>query len=61
MKRSLALLSGLALVALVGAIGAQETKSEDALKSGLDKGSILPAYNPRHVAGPDKGTNTCPV
>lgn len=61
MKLPLALLSGLALVALVGTIGAQESSSKEALKSGLDKGSILPAYNPRHVAGPDKGTNTCPV
>jgi hypothetical protein len=61
MKWPMALLSGLVLVGLLGVARTQEAGSGDALKSGLDKGSILPAYNPRHVAGPDKGTNTCPV
>ncbi len=31
------------------------------LKSGVEKGASLPAYNPTHVTGPDKGTATCPV
>ncbi len=29
--------------------------------TGLKLGDPVPAYNPIHVAGPDKGTNTCPV
>lgn len=31
------------------------------LKSGLEEGKVLPAFNPTHVTGPDKGTATCPV
>ncbi len=30
-------------------------------ESGLNKGDMLPAYEPSHVSGADKGTNTCPV
>lgn len=29
--------------------------------SGLSPGDFAPAYDPTHVAGPDKGTTTCPV
>jgi hypothetical protein len=29
--------------------------------SGLPVGEFVPAWNPIHVAGPDKGTNTCPI
>jgi len=29
--------------------------------SGLKLGEFMPAYEPAHVSGPDKGTNTCPV
>ncbi|MCS7223706.1 MAG: hypothetical protein NZ959_03955 [Armatimonadetes bacterium] len=29
--------------------------------TGLKVGDAVPAYNPIHVAGPDKGTDTCPV
>lgn len=31
------------------------------LSSGVEIGASLPAYNPQHVTGPDKDTNTCPV
>lgn len=31
------------------------------LKSGLQKGEEVAAWNPIHVAGPDKGTRACPV
>jgi protocatechuate 3,4-dioxygenase beta subunit len=31
------------------------------LKSGPSVGDKLSAFEPTHVAGPDKGTNTCPV
>lgn len=29
--------------------------------SGLAPGERAPAYHPRHVAGPDKNTDVCPV
>jgi len=31
------------------------------LKSGLPVGEFVAAWNPLHVAGPDKGTNACPI
>jgi len=31
------------------------------IKSGLAVGDMPPAYDPTHLWGPDKGTNTCPV
>lgn len=37
------------------------SKPEEELQSGLELGKTLPAFNPIHVTGPDKGTNTCPV
>lgn len=32
-----------------------------ALSSGIEKGGALPAFNPTHVTGPDRDSNTCPV
>lgn len=29
--------------------------------SGVARGELLSAFQPTHVSGPDKGTNTCPV
>ena len=29
--------------------------------SGVEPGGTLPAYNPQHLAGPDRGTRVCPV
>lgn len=29
--------------------------------SGIKVGDMVPAFDPMHVAGPDKGTNTCPT
>lgn len=37
-----------------------EAPSAD-LKSGLQRGEDVAAWNPIHVAGPDKGTRACPV
>jgi protocatechuate 3,4-dioxygenase, beta subunit len=31
------------------------------VQSGLPIGAFVPAWNPLHVAGPDKGTNACPI
>lgn len=31
-----------------------------AFAAGLDTGSNLPGYNPKHLSGPDKGTKECP-
>jgi hypothetical protein len=48
------------LLAAWGALAQQEQKDQPP-DTGLKVGDIVPAYNPIHVAGPDKGTNTCPV
>lgn len=45
-----ALAAGLATLAWAGDVD-----------SGKKVGDNLPAYHPRHVAGPDRGTDTCPV
>ena len=29
--------------------------------SGVEPGGMLPPYHPQHLAGPDRGTTTCPV
>ncbi|MEW6277639.1 MAG: hypothetical protein AB1758_03370 [Candidatus Eremiobacterota bacterium] len=29
--------------------------------SGLPPGARTPAYDPTHIAGPDRGTTVCPV
>jgi protocatechuate 3,4-dioxygenase beta subunit len=51
MKNKFALvLCGLAALAVAGGI-----------ESGLKPGESTPAYDPAHVTGADKGTNTCPV
>jgi len=34
---------------------------EQALTSGLDIGKDCPAFDPRHVSGPDKATTACPM
>ncbi|MFA0730777.1 MAG: hypothetical protein LKKZDAJK_001731 [Candidatus Fervidibacter sp.] len=48
-----------ALLLLTGLmLWAQQPQAPD---TGLKVGDSVPAYNPVHVAGPDKGTNTCPV
>ena len=31
------------------------------LKSGIEVGADCPAFDPRHVSGPDKGTKACPM
>ncbi|HYG73851.1 MAG TPA: hypothetical protein VEK08_02370 [Planctomycetota bacterium] len=31
-----------------------------AFAAGLDAGSKLPGYNPKHLTGPDKGSKECP-
>lgn len=49
----------LALTAWV--VWAQQGQKEQPPDTGLKVGDFVPAYNPIHVAGPDKGTNTCPV
>jgi hypothetical protein len=58
--RWLAIGSVALLLAAWGALAQQEQKDQPP-DTGLKVGDIVPAYNPIHVAGPDKGTNTCPV
>ncbi len=53
--------SSAALLMIAWVVLAQEEKKEQPPDTGLKVGDSVPAYNPIHVAGPDKGTNTCPV
>ena len=53
---ALALVAGAAL----GCFGMRATFDPPA-KTGLEKGQHLPAFNPMHVTGADRGTTTCPV
>jgi len=54
------LITGFVAIAIVG-VGLTLLAGPETPRSGVEKGSILPAYNPTHVTGPDKGTATCPV
>lgn len=50
--------SGAVLLLVAWGVWAQQAQAPN---TGLKVGDGVPAYNPIHVAGPDKGTNTCPV
>lgn len=54
-------LVALALGAATWHLNARADEREGELKSGVAKGTVLAAYNPIHFAGPDRGTNVCPV
>ncbi len=60
MRRSVVLLPGLLAAFMLPAL-AQDTGARQALKSGLEKDAMLPAFNPKHVTGPDRGSADCPV
>lgn len=51
------LVTGLLLIFTLSAASGQE----QSLASGPDIGKDCPAFDPRHVSGPDKGTNACPM
>lgn len=51
-------ISGAVMLLVALSVWAQQEQAPD---TGLKVGDAVPAYNPIHVAGPDKGTNTCPV
>lgn len=51
----------LVAAATLAAIVQQGTTTDRGLKSGLNKGDRLTPFNPRHVTGADRGTETCPV
>lgn len=56
------ILGGITLAVMTLIIGAEEQKAGEKIPdTGLKIGDPVPAYNPIHVAGPDAGTNTCPV
>ncbi len=48
-----------AVVALIAV--ARLAASAGTPQSGVEKGAALPAYHPKHVAGPDRNTDACPV
>lgn len=49
------------LVFLTGCAGPSSPPVSPTLISGLQKGDDIESWNPIHVAGPNKGTNACPV
>jgi protocatechuate 3,4-dioxygenase beta subunit len=51
----------IAMLVLASCTGPSGSGSPPALKSGLQKGDDIESWNPIHVAGPNKGTNACPV
>jgi hypothetical protein len=61
MRRSVVLLPGLLAAAFLLPALAQDTGARQALTSGLEKDAMLPAFNPKHVTGPDRGSAACPV
>jgi protocatechuate 3,4-dioxygenase beta subunit len=50
---------GLVVLAVLAAAAAAVGRPPVA--SGLDRGASVEPWNPLHVAGPDRGTNACPV
>ena len=51
-------ISSVVLMLVAWGVWAMQEQPPD---TGLKVGDGVPAYNPIHVAGPDKGTATCPV
>ena len=49
------------VVALSSLLWAAVTFAASDLSSGLELGRRAPAFDPQHVAGPDKGTHTRPM
>jgi hypothetical protein len=49
------------LIIMCGCAGQAVTPVQPTLKSGLQKGDDIVPWNPIHVAGPNQGTNACPV
>jgi len=49
------------LFLLAGCAGPSSSPVSPTLVSGLQKGDDIESWNPIHVAGPNKGTNACPV
>jgi hypothetical protein len=55
------LFTALALSGCAGPSASSSTPTQTSLVSGLQKGDDIESWNPIHVAGPNKGTNACPV
>jgi hypothetical protein len=47
-------------VSLMGLVMAGLLLAVEGPESGLNIGATVPAFNPVHVTGPDKGTTKCP-
>lgn len=54
-------IGSVALMLTAWVVWAQQEQKEQPPDTGLKVGDAVPSYNPIHVAGPNKGTNTCPV
>jgi hypothetical protein len=53
--------SKLIVLILLSLAGCASMDSKPAIQSGLQKGDDIIPWNPIHVAGPNAGTNACPV
>jgi protocatechuate 3,4-dioxygenase beta subunit len=51
----------LSVIALAGCTGPAAGPAQSSVTSGLQRGEDIHSWNPIHVAGPNKGTNACPV
>ncbi len=61
MRRMLAALSGCFMVAAAVGAASQVRTTPSALQSGIEAGAEVKSFEPVHVAGPNRGTRTCPV
>ncbi len=61
MKKALFLLIASAATILTVLGQTRRAAEQSGLQSGPNVGDECPAFDPRHVAGPDKGTRTCPM
>jgi protocatechuate 3,4-dioxygenase, beta subunit len=60
-KPNVPLTFSLMLLAIAGCLGPAAVPTPPTIVSGLQKGDDIESWNPIHVAGPNKGTNACPI
>ena len=60
MKRNTIVIGSLIGVGLLAAV-AFGLAGPSTMNSGVEKGGMLSAFDPHHVTGADKNTNTCPT
>jgi hypothetical protein len=61
MRGTLVTLSGCLMIAAAIGAASQVRTAPTGLTSGIDVGAKVKSFEPMHVAGPNRGTRTCPV